>query len=103
MGEGEPPLTFVELKMWARLKKRLKRGPRMTRVQRADYLRRLAREMGAGGRCSRRWQLCFDSHKHSPERPALYLDRIPRHSARRRAPLTHRRRTNKTWFNKTEW
>jgi len=46
MGEGEPPLTFVELKMWARLKKRLKRGPRMTRVQRADYLRRLAREMG---------------------------------------------------------
>jgi len=42
----EPALTFEELKMWARLKKRLKRGPRMTRVQRAAYLRRLARELG---------------------------------------------------------
>ena len=43
-------LTFEELKMWARLKKRLKRGPRMTRVQRATYLRRLAREMGVGAK-----------------------------------------------------
>ncbi len=43
---GEPSLTFQELKAWAKLKARLKRGPRMTRVQRAAYLRRLARELG---------------------------------------------------------
>jgi len=41
----EVPLTFAELKMWALLKRRLKHGPKMTRKQRAEYLRRLARRL----------------------------------------------------------
>jgi hypothetical protein len=40
----EPPVTFNELKRWALLKRRLKRGPKMTRRQRVEYLRRLARK-----------------------------------------------------------
>jgi hypothetical protein len=40
----EDGLQFDELKRWELLKRRLKRGPKMTKKERVEYLRRLVKK-----------------------------------------------------------
>jgi hypothetical protein len=43
---ADDSLTFDELKMWAKLKKKIKHGPRLSRKRRAAYVIKQAKRAG---------------------------------------------------------